>query len=408
MTKINNLTLEQLMQNVGCKQYPMRWYAIFDEAMKRYDQEGCFLGNEAFYHGLQEEYGCFSDYGTIYTYAASKVSEDVMLSRFLVLLSIILNDKEHKAEDLKQFKRPITPDGKERAVYEMVTGLAMCSQLEGAAEDMRRKGIPKKYIDGALRYAVNAARNYILSHNGEPGYDLLNWSQKYIEGKLFPINRLEIELFAAFDAKAIVFQNAAGDIISLAHDLVLHRSGRALGAVHFKDEEGAWTASVKETENAWVGYPFLANSLVSKDEVKLLKSDWKLMLQHGDSVVHIHIPPIGKMTPELIDETLDETKSFLKAYYPEFKYKAFACESWLMDPQLEEMLGEDSNIVKFSRRFHRLTRKNDGNGIFDFVFRKADYNFDIKELPENTTLEKKLKQHYLEGKAIYGCDGFFF
>ena len=408
MNSDNKFTLDTLMQAVGCPRYPKRWNDIFENAMRRYEQEGCILGQATFYEHLQEKYGCFSDYGDVYTYAASKVNEDEILGRFLVLLSMALSDKEHKAEDLKEFKRPITPLGKEKAVYEMATGLAVCSQLEGAAEELTSRGIPKKYIDNVLLFAVNATRNYILSHNGEPGYNLLNWSQKYIEGKLFPINRLEMEFFATFDAKAMVFQNQAGDIISLAHDIALHRSGYALGSIHFEEEEGAWTAVVKEDENAWVGYPFKDNGSVAKEAITLSKSEWTLVLQRGDAVVHVHIPPTGKLSPELIDETLDETKAFLKEYYPEFHYKAFACESWLMDPQLDEMLGEDTNIVKFSKRFHRLTRKSDGRGVFDFVFRIEDEEIDIQNLPEHTTLERKLKQHYLEGKAIYGCDGFFF
>ena len=59
-----------------------------------------------------------------------------------------------------------------------------------------------------------------------------------------------------------------------------------------------------------------------------------------------------------------------------------------MDPQLDEMLGEDTNIVKFSKRFHRLTRKSDGRGVFDFVFRIEDEEIDIQHLPEHTTLER--------------------
>ena len=408
MNSDNKFTLDTLMQEVGCTKYPERWQEIFEDAMKRYDREGCLLGQASFYDRLQEKYGCFSDFGDIYKYAASKISEDEALGRFLVLMSMALNDKEHKAEDLKQFRRPITPEGKERAVYEMATGLALCSQLEGAAEALKAREIPQNYINVALRFAVNGARNYILSHNGEPGFDLLNWAQKYIEGKLFPIHRLEMEFFAKFDAKAKVFQNKQGEIISLAHDLALHRSGYALGSLHFEDEDGAWTAIVQEDDTAWTGYPFQDNAYVAHEKITLLKSEWTLVLEQGDAVVHVHIPPTGKLLPELIDETLDETKAFLKKYYPEFKYKAFACESWLMDPQLDDMLGKNTNIVKFSKRFHRLGRKSGGRGVFDFVFRIADEEIDIQNLPENTTLERKLKQHYLEGKAIYGCDGFFF
>ena len=77
-----------------------------------------------------------------------------------------------------------------------------------------------------------------------------------------------------------------------------------------------------------------------------------------------------------------------------------------MDPQLDTLLPEDSNIVRFSRRFKRMARKSLGDGVFNFVFSKPDMNFDIRELPETTRLERALKQHYLSGKAVYEMNGF--
>ena len=94
------------------------------------------------------------------------------------------------------------------------------------------------------------------------------------------------------------------------------------------------------------------------------------------------------------------------SYFPEYKYKGYTCQSWICDPQLREMLSEDSNIIKFAKRFKSLTIKNDGSAVFSFVFKKMDNNFKIEDLPENTTLEKVLKNHYLNGKAIYSHEGY--
>jgi hypothetical protein len=109
-----------------------------------------------------------------------------------------------------------------------------------------------------------------------------------------------------------------------------------------------------------------------------------------------------------VDATLRETKAFLRDYFPEFSYKAFVCGSWLLDPQLETLLGRDANIVKFGKRFARLTAKSAGNGVFNFVFKKPNTDFDIRDLPESTRLERALKEHYLNGKAIYEMYGYFF
>jgi hypothetical protein len=81
-----------------------------------------------------------------------------------------------------------------------------------------------------------------------------------------------------------------------------------------------------------------------------------------------------------------------------------------MDSQLFDMVGHESNIAKFGKRFKKITRKCGGKGVFYFVFlkRNGDTSYKIEDLPENTRLEKILKIHYLDGKAIYEPHGFFF
>lgn len=400
------LTLQELMENLGCNEYPKRWKDIFEQAMDEYDKNGCFLADWAYYENLNEKYGCFEEYGYVYKAAVEQIKDEEMLCRYLLLLSMSLNDKVHKKEDLKEFVRLQAPSGKEPTAYEMVSALALCSQLEGMAEDLRQKKIPEKYIRDTMRSAVNGVRNYIWRHEGAYGFYLLRWAQKYVEGKLFPIGRLEMELFATFSGKAIVFQNENGEVVSLADELPTHRNGMALGCKNLEDEEGSWVACVEEKEDAWIGYPYLENGLASKERISLLKSEWREVVRKGDPVISVHIPPTGKLTPELVDKTIAETKEFVSTYFPEFTYKAFVCESWMMSTQLEELLG-GGNIVEFSKRFHRMTIKSQGEAVFDFIFLKPDMNFEIQNLPENTTLERKLKSFYLTGNVLYEMFGFF-
>ena len=400
-------TLKTLMEEVGCKKYPERWGEIFDGAMAEYDEQGCYLTKVEFYDELHEKYGCFSKYGEVYKAAARQTAEDEALSRFLTLLAMALQDDEHKKDDLKMFSRPVTPEGKGVLAYEMVTGLALCSQLETGAENMRKRGFPQETINDVLTLAVGGVSTSERKNNGAPGFELLGWAQLYINARLLIIERLEIEFLSKFSAKAIVFQNKDGAIVSLANDLELHRDGFALGSLHYEEEEGSWIATVEETEDAWVGYPFAENGYVSGEKIELSKEEWDKVLETGDPVIRLHIPPVGKMTPEMIDKTLVEAKKFAKEHYPDFNYKAFACHSWLVDPQLDEILNQESNIVKFRQRFHSLTRKSGGTDVFNFIFNKPNMNFDIRDLPEDSSLQRALKNHYLSGKAIYELEGFF-
>ena len=191
--------------------------------------------------------------------------------------------------------------------------------------------------------------------------------------------------------------------------MTLHRDGFALGAVYFEDEEGSFEANIEETENAWIGYPINdTTGYVEKGKISLSKSEWFPALKKGDTVVGVHIPPDGSLKDEDVEKTFEDTRAFVKCYFPEIDCKAFCCGSWLMDPQLSDMLGETSNIAKFGNRFKKITQKSKGNGVFNFVFLKPNQNFELSELPENTRLEKALKTHYLNSKAIYELYGYFF
>ena len=55
------------------------------------------------------------------------------------MLTTVLQDDEHRKADLANFLRPDTPNGKVTLGYEMVTGLALCSQLEKGADNMRKE-----------------------------------------------------------------------------------------------------------------------------------------------------------------------------------------------------------------------------------------------------------------------------
>jgi len=123
-------------------------------------------------------------------------------------------------------------------------------------------------------------------------------------------------------------------------------------------------------------------------------------------VVQLHIPSGEKLSPAAVDESLVQMREFLETYFPDYHYHAFACSSWLLDPVLEDLLGAESNIVRFSKRFHPLTRKIHGTSALYFIWGLSNANGDLSQLPENTRLEKALKQHYLSGKAVYEVNGY--
>lgn len=401
-------TIESLMTAANCPAYPARWSEFFEETMQKFDEAGCKICDPDYYDALAEKYGFETKYRDAYRAAAVAIGENEPLARLLALLVRALRDRDFARADLKEFKAPTSPTGGPDLAYDMLTALALLSLVPHCHRRLTKRGLPEEMIHSVINFVDGAVYDYGRRHGGAYGCNLLDWFQRSVDGKLFRIGRLEIER-ARFSSPAKVFRNAEGDAVALADALRVHRDGFALGAKNYEDEEGSYEATVEETDTAWIGHPFREDGFVSAETVTLPKDEWTLALTRGNKIVSLHIPPTGRLDPDAVDATLEETKTFLARYFPDFEYKGFFCGSWLLDPQLEAMVGAESNIARFGRRFRRIAVPSKGSAVFNFVFLVPDRNnVDVASLPENTRLERALKAHYLDGKVIYEMHGYFF
>ncbi len=400
--------IEELMKAVNCAKWPQRWSEIYEEAMEEFRIKGCSLTDPAYYDRLKARYGMLEEHIEIYKSAAAEIGKNPALSAFLTLLCRALKDREHIFNDLREFSQPVSPDGEHDIAYDMLTGLAICSQADYCYQKLTGINLPEDLVLEIMKKPEKGIEHYRIRNNGAYGYSLLGWNQRNIEGYLHNIGRLEFEIFRKLDACVCVFENISGERIALAEDIKLHKSGVALGSFGYEDEEGSFEAHVTETEEYWCGYPYDEKGQAASVPVKLEKSQWRKILAKGDDVIGIHIPAGERLDPEAVSHAIQEAREFFGTYFPDYQYKGFSCVSWLLDPQLETLLGQESNIVKFGKRFTPVTHPSLGQGVFNFVFHKPDMNFEMTELSENTRLERALKNHYLGGKAIFETFGYFF
>ena len=395
------------MASVGCAKWPERWNALYDGAMERFEKYGCRLTDLSYYDLLQEKYGFLAEFADDYKAAAAEIAKDENFSRFLSFMSEIVCDRGNIKADIKELSMPKTEDGSRSIKHDMLPALLMCATADYTYGLLSARKLPKEHIDYGMRCHNGMIRTFKARNNGLPGAMSWSWYQLAIDARLYGIGRLQMEFFAKWSGKGTVFENENGEIIALANDVRLHRDGLVLGSRNCKDEEGAWDALIEESDDAWIGYPFCESGRVKKEKTVLKKSEWKKILEPGDPVVSVHIPPGGGLSDELVNESFEKTKAFLAEYFPDFNYKAFVCGSWLMDPQLVTMMGEQSNIAKFCKRFRPCCMKSGGMGVFNFVYLIYDVSTVVfEELPENTSLERKLKKHYLDGNAIYEMYGY--
>jgi hypothetical protein len=118
----------------------------------------------------------------------------------------------------------------------------------------------------------------------------------------------------------------------------------------------------------------------------------------GDAALEVHIPALGPMTPEACDESIAHAQKFFPMYFADRPVRIATCASWLLDPQLGDYLGPDTNIMRFQNRFTHApdwSRPGDEDVIrFAFGYLPAS----IDDLPQRTTLERAVVSHLRKGE----------
>lgn len=129
--------------------------------------------------------------------------------------------------------------------------------------------------------------------------------------------------------------------------------------------------------------------------------DDNMHIKANDHIINVHIPSAGKLLQEDCLDSYKQAYDFYKEYHRDGILYMY-CHSWLLEPALEEILDENSNIIKFKRNYKVF--RTDKRDVFPDAWRVFNKeNVPIEELPENNSLQKRIKEYLLKGNTIgYG------
>ncbi len=114
--------------------------------------------------------------------------------------------------------------------------------------------------------------------------------------------------------------------------------------------------------------------------------------------IAVHIPSDAKFDRETVLCSLKEFANFRDFYFPEWKGVAFTCDTWMLAPAMEELLGETSNVLAFKHMFELDVIDEEATWFMGFVF--PGHAGEYETLPEKTSLQKKIKERLIAGKKI--------
>ena len=279
------------------------------------------------------------------------------------------------------------------------------ARYEHLEEVYARRNIPGKWKQGALeRYQAMLEKSYNRygsyglrgMYRSEASHFLL--ADKYILGRLtFEITQFRPPYYE-------VYRNRAdGTSLPIALPGFFYMPN---GRQKTDDYTGKlFEPYLQEEGKRLKGFTFDAVGNLCFTPVTLDLTQYEKVLGAGDDVLSVHIPEKGRMTKELVDEAFALADSFFSAYYPEKKFKAYVCSSWLLNSDLREMLPAESNILQFQSRFRAAITSTNWYSIYWHVFGVENF-VPLDTLTPRNSFQQGMLDWVKAGKTWYNGYGY--
>jgi hypothetical protein len=265
-------------------------------------------------------------------------------------------------------------------------------------------GEVKAVTDAAIKTAFITFRGKL--NEPRAGNDALAWVIRYFTGRLYYLGRLQYE-FNDCSNNILVYRNIhTKEVVCIAEgNQIFRKDGKYNGNNGVYDNENSWVSEYEESNEFIYGYPVSPMGYAVQKKIRLEKTEWELVLKGNDPVLSIHIPPGGKLDCDDVRASLSEADSFFTSYFPNYKWRSFTLNSWLLDTKLREFLNQDSNIVKLQDSFYLVPiDSSEGNSVYRFLFNTRKPS--PEELEAKSSLQINVKNYLLRGGKITGGGGF--
>lgn len=137
---------------------------------------------------------------------------------------------------------------------------------------------------------------------------------------------------------------------------------------------------------------------ISACEFRIGELEYETVDEKGEKSIQVHIPADAVMKPSELRKSYLDARQFFAKYYPEYADADMLCGSWLLSPALKDLLPENSNILSFQKAFEVNHVDFESNGFLRWVYKRED--IPLEQLPEDTTLQRRMKTYILNGGKI--------
>ena len=281
----------------------------------------------------------------------------------------------------------------------LLRGLMLLESIRLVRERQNARGVPADITHATLdHHPCSTLRDYAAQH-GRAGADrwIWSWYRTVGSGDLYRLGRLE------FIPEKWVLPFRFFVHTQTGETLAILDAGERFDDEGYNTGATTWATTLTETDEAIVGCPISPRGFALQAPVRLPRREWRLALGPGDTVLDMHIPGDEPLTIEPVRTALLSAEPFFDHFYPEQRFVAYVCDSWVFSTQLEAMLPPESNILRMQCEGY-LFPVGDGQAPFlNFTFGAT--SIDLATAPRDTRLRRAVIAHMEKGGTLR-CGGF--
>lgn len=389
------MTLREIADQIGVGEYP----EVFEEIYKNIPQDAPACDLELI-HRLQNEHNLFGDYYEMVCEAAEQTNADPAYSAWVKVNAKYALDTDITATpELPEFT------SKETLVTDFLRFFVVLPQIPVSLESYKARGFSAEEVKTLLSN-YRGSFKIVTRRTGRPGLDMpyFRWVTTISKARLFQTDGLQFELKLIPDMALWLRNRESGQLVPLILKGTFHACGnKILGARGFEDPTGSFTVTFSEDDENYYGHGSF-DGVVSSEKKTFPKTEWECAGKPGDLCIVIHIPRGADISRETTLRAIENAKKIMKERYPEYPVKLLLGGSWLLNPQLKEMLGENSRIAQFLSCFTNYPAADrKGMAVLSFVYGRQFDNYE--DMPVETTLHRKLKEIYVSGQCLIAYKG---
>lgn len=391
------MDLKEIAEDLGIGQYPAQMDAIY----AKFSKTGADACDLTLIDRLQAEYDLFEEFYDLVKAAAVALNADPARSAWIKTATRYAMEVD--TEQACTVPMPLS-DG--TVAGDFLPLFVLLPQIPASIDSYNSRGFSRQELD-VLLTAYKGGIRIVESQTGRPGINqaYYDWLTIFAKAEIFYALGLQFQLYRLPEQALWLWNRQTKQLVPLMLMGKFHASGvQCVGSKGYEDEEGAFIPEFSEDEGNFYGHGVFDN-VVSPKKQTFPKNIWECVGRPGEACLNIHVPRGSDISRETV---LTACKAAMKRTAQQFP-EAYATRlvlgiSWLLNPTLRQIQGENAKTTQFMECFTKFPRKDPaGRSVFSFVFGKQYDNYE--DLPEDTSLQRKLKKLYLDGSCLHSYTG---